>query len=138
MTLRQLRTSKDMSLREAAEAAGLKASKLSDYERGADLPGTDEIQALSQVYGVSMDEIRNGLPAPAEAIAHAEEFGKFMKAHRAAKDHAKAAGLGRGNGGQGEMPCPTGCGGTLRYTVANVNGHMWAACSTKSCVRWME
>jgi hypothetical protein len=56
----------------------------------------------------------------------------------AAKEHAKAQGFKQGNGGTGEMPCPTNCGGTLRYSVANVNGHMHAVCSTKDCVRWME
>jgi len=63
---------------------------------------------------------------------------KFMKSMRAAKDHAKQQGLGRGNGGRGEMPCPAGCGGILRYSVASVNGHMHAACTTAECVRWME
>lgn len=138
MTLRELRVSKDLSLREAAKVAGLSIVKLSDYERGTDLPTTEAIEALAAIYGVESNVIRAGLPAPDEAIAHAERVGKWMKALRAAKDHAKAAGLGRGNGGRGEMPCPAECGGTLRYSVASVNGHMHAACSSSKCVRWME
>jgi len=57
---------------------------------------------------------------------------------KAAHDDAKSKGLKRGSGGVGNMPCPSGCGGTLRYSVASVNGHMHAACSTKGCVSWME
>jgi hypothetical protein len=63
---------------------------------------------------------------------------RIIKANNEAHKHAKAAGLGRGNGGVGKMPCPTGCGGTLQYSVASVNGHMHARCSTDKCVSWME
>jgi len=35
------------------------------------------------------------------------------------------------------LPCPTACGGELRYSIAR-NGHIRAACSTVGCVRWME
>lgn len=63
---------------------------------------------------------------------------KAVKASNQAHQHAKAAGLGVGNGGRGEMPCPTECGGTLRYSVASVNGHLHASCSTTGCLSWME
>lgn len=138
MKLREMRRAKDLSQREAAKAVKIAPYKLSDYELGTDLPSTDEIEALARLYDVSPAAIRQALPGPEEAIAHAELVDKFMKAHRAAKDHAKQQGLGRGNGGQGRMPCPAGCGGELRYSVASVNGHMHAACSTKGCVSWME
>lgn len=138
MTLREMRCAKDLSLMEASKRVNLRPSKLSDYEIGTDLPSTEEIESLAVVYEVTPDEVRNGLPAPEEAIAHAERVGKFLKSHRAAKDHAKQGGLGRGNGGQGTMPCPAGCGGQLRYSVASVNGHMHARCSTEGCVSWME
>jgi hypothetical protein len=54
------------------------------------------------------------------------------------KVHAKAKGIKRGHGGIGEMPCPSNCGGTVRYSVASVNGHMHAICSTPNCVSFME
>jgi len=60
------------------------------------------------------------------------------RAIRGAHAHAKAAGLGKGSGGKGNLPCPTECGGTLYYSVASVNGHMHAKCSTRDCVSWME
>lgn len=65
-------------------------------------------------------------------------FDKTLKVVKSAHQHAKDAGLGRGNGGRGEMSCPAECGGTLRYSVAGVNGHIHASCSTKGCVAWME
>lgn len=37
----------------------------------------------------------------------------------------------------GKTACPVCDGGTLAYSVAG-NGHIHAACSTESCVRWME
>ena len=36
------------------------------------------------------------------------------------------------------MSCPTGCGGTLRYSIASYNGHIHGQCSTKGCATWMQ
>lgn len=40
--------------------------------------------------------------------------------------------------GAGEMACLVCKTGRLRYSRANYNGHVHAACSTEGCVRWME
>lgn len=40
--------------------------------------------------------------------------------------------------GAGEMECPVCKTGKLRYSRAAYNGHVHAACSTETCVRWME
>lgn len=56
----------------------------------------------------------------------------------AAQKHATSLGLKKGNGGRGEMPCPACKTGTLRYSVASVNGHMHAACSDQTCISWMQ
>jgi hypothetical protein len=40
--------------------------------------------------------------------------------------------------GAGEMPCPVCKTGRLRYSRSAYNGHVHAACSTDTCVRWME
>lgn len=56
----------------------------------------------------------------------------------ATHEDAKTKGLKRGSGGNGELPCPACKTGTIRYSVASLNGHIWGACSTKDCVRWME
>lgn len=39
---------------------------------------------------------------------------------------------------QGEMPCPVCKTGKLGYSRAGYNGHIWGACTTKGCVRWMQ
>lgn len=38
----------------------------------------------------------------------------------------------------GEITCPVCQTGALRYSIASVNGHVHAQCSTDDCVRWME
>jgi len=45
---------------------------------------------------------------------------------------------GKARGVSGEMPCPVCSSGTLHYSIAQANGHIHAACSTATCVRWME
>ncbi len=60
-----------------------------------------------------------------------------IKTMSVAKKDAKEKGFRTGNAGQGEVECLV-CKGKLRYSVSAVNGHMWASCSTKDCVRWME
>jgi hypothetical protein len=75
------------------------------------------------------------LPTPEELDERDREVGeslvRLMKARGAIVD---------ATGGQrrtsGEITCPN-CGGKLRYTVAS-NGHIWGACSTEGCARWME
>ena len=78
----------------------------------------------------------------AEAEAEADEWVTRMKRFKivltGAHEHAEKQGFKRGRGGVGELECPSGCGGKLRYSVAEVNGHMHAACTTKGCCSWME
>ena len=38
-------------------------------------------------------------------------------------------------GDEGEIPCPE-CVGRLRWSRAE-NGHVWGACETADCLRWM-
>lgn len=45
---------------------------------------------------------------------------------------------GKARGVSGTIKCPV-CGeGDLSYSIAHSNGHIWAKCSTKDCVAWME
>jgi hypothetical protein len=46
--------------------------------------------------------------------------------------HGKARGLAE------SMPCPVGCGGTLRYSISGYNGHVHGQCSTEGCASWMQ
>ena len=81
-------------------------------------------------------------PTHEQAESEADEFearmDRMVRCMTGAKNHAKSLGLKRGNGGRGSLACPSGCGGTLSYSVASVNGHMHARCSTKGCASWME
>jgi hypothetical protein len=56
------------------------------------------------------------------------------EAHRVAKSNGHV----KGKGGDGTLPCPICKTGTLHYSVAAYNGHLWGTCTTKDCVRWME
>jgi hypothetical protein len=76
--------------------------------------------------------------AEAEEIEHEREAKEMLKAFDIAHEHASSLGLGLGKGGRGSLPCPKGCGGMLQYSVASVNGHMHARCTTKDCLSWME
>jgi len=76
-------------------------------------------------------------PTPEEIAKDVEEMveflGRTMKARLAIVEH-----LGGKEGGSGIIDCPV-CGtGKLRYSRAACNGHIHAACSTETCVRWME
>lgn len=60
-----------------------------------------------------------------------------FKAMTVAHNDAHEKGYIKGHGGQSSVACPI-CEGTIRYSVASVNGHMMAGCTTKGCVSWME
>jgi hypothetical protein len=85
----------------------------------------------------------NRTEAEAEETKREALTRRTLKALGAAHNHAKAAGLGKGHGGVGEMDCPICCpipgtGGTLQYSVSAYNGYMHARCTTPGCVSWME
>lgn len=63
---------------------------------------------------------------------------RAMVAVVAAKADAKEKGLVKGKGGQSKVKCPNCEDGMISYSVAAINGHMWARCSTKDCCAWME
>lgn len=75
--------------------------------------------------------------AEQKANRHLERMERLARALAAAKDDARINGFKNGRGGAGEIACPI-CDGRLRYSVAGVNGHMWARCDTAGCVSWME
>jgi hypothetical protein len=68
----------------------------------------------------------------------AESTKKFLTGLNAAHKDAKAKGYKKGNGGKGSLPCPVCTTGTLHYSVAAYNGHLWGQCSTNGCLSWME
>jgi len=74
-------------------------------------------------------------PRVEAAIANLHKVAAIMEDCR--KD-ANSKSIKKGNGGNGSIPCTVCDGGTVRYSVASVNGHLWGKCSTKGCVAWMQ
>lgn len=74
----------------------------------------------------------------AEEVAAQVAFERTRMALDGVRQDMKAKGFRRGRGGQSELPCPVCTTGTLRYSVANCNGHIHAACTTQRCVSWMQ
>ena len=72
--------------------------------------------------------------AALESIAATE---RMLAPLRAVHQDAKSRGLGKGHGGANSCTCPN-CGGLISYSVAAVNGHVCARCSTQGCVAWIE
>jgi hypothetical protein len=59
----------------------------------------------------------------------------LIEATKVVKERIALKGLGRGNGGHGEMPCPVAnCRGRVAYIVYTTNGHMMATCSHRGCL----
>lgn len=91
--------------------------------------------------GPDLPCVSRSIPNEEEALAIATE--RCDKAYRnaeavgKAKEDALAKGFKKGSAGRGEVPCII-CNGKIRYTVAGLNGHMHAHCTTKGCVSWME
>lgn len=75
--------------------------------------------------------------AEAEEAEREARNKKSMEAMTLAHSDAKAKGIGKGSGGQSSVKCPLCPEGNIRYSVASINGHMHAGC-TSGCVSWME
>jgi hypothetical protein len=45
---------------------------------------------------------------------------------------------GKQRGVAGSLKCPVCNTGTVFYSVAPLNGHIWARCNTKGCVAFMQ
>ena len=75
-------------------------------------------------------------PTPEDARAKAEERERSMQVtlegmRRCSKDANGRRGI------VGSVECPK-CNGTLRYSVASLNGHLWGRCDTAGCLSWMQ
>ncbi len=71
-------------------------------------------------------------------ITDNEKLVVAMNAMVAAHADAKAKGYQKGHGGVSSIDCPACEDGRPKYSVASVNGHMWARCNTPGCLSWME
>lgn len=82
-----------------------------------EFPTEAEVQAREAEMQRSLDNTRTAI------VAITEKIGKWKK------------GMG---GTEGQMPCPVCKTGTLGYSRSGYNGHLWGACTTAGCVRWMQ
>lgn len=92
--------------------------------------------------GISDTQARNLRVKRQPANTSEKWDAKVQKAHDAAEAFrahadAKEKGIIKGVGGASQVECLV-CTGTIRYSVAAVNGHMWGRCSTPGCLVWME
>lgn len=134
----EFRRAKDLSVREAATKLNIKAADLSAFEFQRAAPTANQVAAMAALYGVTSEQIQATIPPQEQIYAENKKLVDFLEAITVLKQHAKDAGLVRGNGGTGVLACPICKTGTIRYSVATSNGHMWAACNTLACVRFME
>lgn len=76
-------------------------------------------------------------PTAEEVAAEEAKMDKLLNRTFVARDAiVKATGGKRGV--SGKIACPVCNTGELAYSVAGINGHIWAKCSTEDCVSWME
>lgn len=60
------------------------------------------------------------------------------EAYRRCAEDAQGQGFRRGGDSMsGRVVCPK-CDGVLNYSIAGSNGHIWAQCETKGCLRWIQ
>lgn len=76
-------------------------------------------------------------PTPEEIAAHDEEVQALFSRTMVAREAIVKATDGK-RGVAGEIACPVCESGKLRYSVASLNGHIHAGCTTENCVAWME
>ena len=125
------------SLGECARNCGLTTVELSRIERGKLKPTPEQVGAISGALGLLPDQVLEGIPTAEEMESETGESIDAVVAMISASADAKQKGFKRGNGGRGEMQCPI-CKGTLCYSVASINGHIWGKCKTDGCVSWMQ
>jgi len=95
---------------------------------------TDGLAACAQQHFPSDEEAR---ATEQRRRTKLDEFAKHAAAVRAHIVDTHGKWQRRMPGVQGTMPCPK-CGGTLGYSRAAYNGHVWGKCATARCLSWME
>lgn len=137
MTLIEKRRSMHMALGELARRCQIGTAEMAQIERGRKIPDDSVLSNIGEALGWTTAEVKAALPAKEDADASDDCFLDSLKAMAVCHEDAKAKGFGKGRGGIGEVECPI-CNGRLRYSVAAINGHMWGACSSNGCARWMQ
>ena len=130
--MRSTRIDKRMTIRQLSIETGINASRISALESGRAAPSDYEVYRLRYVLG---QEIKFTDPETAEK--NKAEFDSRMAGMAAVIAETRRLGFGRDRGGTGEMDCPK-CGSRLFFSVASINGHVWAKCSKDGCIGFMQ
>jgi hypothetical protein len=126
-----------MALGELARAANLGTVVMSRIERGIECPPDSVLEPIAKLLDWTLEELKAAIPSKEDAERDYCKMSDGITAMLAAQSDAKIKGLKKGHGGQSTMACPI-CKGTLHYSVASVNGHLWGRCATDGCVSWMQ
>ena len=121
-----------ITIRDLSIKTGIDASRISSIEHGRAYPTDEERHKLASILG---DQIK--FEDPETVAKNDAEFKSRLGASMAVFAEVKKRGFGKGKGGKGSMPCQT-CGKDLWFSVASINGHVWARCSTDGCVSFMQ
>lgn len=82
-TICRLRTAQGMSQLELAEALDVSRQSISKWETGAAVPELDKLMKLSQIFGVTLDELVRGTePAPKQAPSQPVSAPRRIELHR--------------------------------------------------------
>lgn len=130
--MKKSRINANITTRELSTATGIKLSRIADIEKGRATPSQEEVDQLAIVLGSGITFVDQQT-----ADKNKTETEMAMRMVESVCQEAKLRGFKKGQGGQGEMPCPK-CGKNLYFTVASLNGHIWARCTTKGCLAWMQ
>jgi transcriptional regulator with XRE-family HTH domain len=130
--MKKARLNLGLTYRDLSKQTGIAPSRLCDFEHNRAVPYSAEADAIAMVLGTKI-KFADSETAKIEN----EKFKKEMGFLKSVFELVRATGLGRNNGGQGQMTCPK-CGKDLFYTVSGYNGHIWARCSTDGCIGVMQ
>lgn len=126
--MKETRREKRITLRELSKKTGILPSRLSDIERGVEVPLSQEIDEISRILGPGI-RFANMESAAEARIKTDEALAGMLDVITEAREKYP-------DGGAGTMDCPK-CGKPLVYTVAASNKHVHAKCSTESCIGFM-
>ncbi len=109
--------------------AGITYDSLPSGTQWPCVPSQLDKSGCSKFSALSSEEIEQELEKEKAAM---ERFSKVFPLIAKIKKENK------GKSAQGHESCPA-CGtGTLSWSHAKLNGHIWGRCSTDGCVSWME
>lgn len=111
-------------------------------EQAAFNAGVEAMRQMAMTTAVTIevrDDARDLRQRAAAAALHGlAEGGRALKvADEPDLVHCAFALIAEEKGPEGVVPCPV-CAGSLQWTRAESNGHIWGKCETDGCLSWMQ